>query len=146
MASSVLAVSSSCAASAFVGQRLSSAQPAVNSRAPALPCRRQVSRRAGAARAKYGDESVYFDLKDLPNTTGSWDLYGVDQKDRYNKMQSKVFEIVVTPFTKRGLLAKFLLLGGAAQLIGASINSPNNLLPIKTGPLQPSTPGPRGRL
>lgn len=50
-------------------------------------CRRQVSRRAGAARAKYGDESVYFDLKDLPNTTGSWDLYGVDQKDRYNKMQ-----------------------------------------------------------
>lgn len=49
--------------------------------------RRQVSRRAGGVQAKYGDESVYFDLKDLPNTTGSWDLYGVDQKDRYNKMQ-----------------------------------------------------------
>ena len=28
--------------------------------------------------AKYGDKSVYFDLEDLGNTTGKWDLYGSD--------------------------------------------------------------------
>ncbi|CAN6545662.1 unnamed protein product [Malus baccata var. baccata] len=34
--------------------------------------------RSGAVVAKYGDKSVYFDLEDLGNTTGKWDLYGSD--------------------------------------------------------------------
>ncbi|KAM1209894.1 hypothetical protein ACFX2I_015452 [Malus domestica] len=33
---------------------------------------------SGAVVAKYGDNSVYFDLKDLGNTTGKCDLYGSD--------------------------------------------------------------------
>lgn len=37
--------------------------------------------------AKYGDESQYFDLQDLENTVGSWDMYGQDTKDRYNGLQ-----------------------------------------------------------
>ena len=31
-------------------------------------------------KAKYGDESVYFDLSDVEATTGSWDVYGVDAR------------------------------------------------------------------
>ena len=37
--------------------------------------------------AKYGDKSVYFDLEDLGNTTGQWDLYGSDAPSPYNSLQ-----------------------------------------------------------
>lgn len=43
--------------------------------------------RAGAVVAKYGDKSVYFDLEDLGNTTGQWDLYGSDAPSPYNSLQ-----------------------------------------------------------
>lgn len=43
--------------------------------------------RAGAIVAKYGDKSVYFDLEDLGNTTGQWDLYGSDAPSPYNSLQ-----------------------------------------------------------
>ncbi|KAI4355629.1 hypothetical protein L6164_004381 [Bauhinia variegata] len=45
--------------------------------------------RSGAVVAKYGDKSVYFDLEDLGNTTGQWDLYGSDAPSPYNPLQSK---------------------------------------------------------
>lgn len=37
--------------------------------------------------AKYGDKSVYFDLEDIGNTTGQWDLYGSDAPSPYNSLQ-----------------------------------------------------------
>jgi hypothetical protein len=37
--------------------------------------------------AKYGDKSVYFDLEDIGNTTGQWDLYGSDAPSPYNPLQ-----------------------------------------------------------
>lgn len=43
--------------------------------------------RSGAVVAKYGDKSVYFDLEDLGNTTGQWDLYGSDAPSPYNSLQ-----------------------------------------------------------
>jgi len=43
--------------------------------------------RNGAVVAKYGDKSVYFDLEDLGNTTGQWDLYGSDAPSPYNSLQ-----------------------------------------------------------
>lgn len=43
--------------------------------------------RAGAVVAKYGEKSVYFDLEDLGNTTGQWDLYGSDAPSPYNPLQ-----------------------------------------------------------
>ncbi|KAE8700652.1 Photosystem I reaction center subunit VI [Hibiscus syriacus] len=66
--------------------------------------------RAGSVVAKYGDKSVYFDLEDIGNTTGQWDLYGSDAPS----LQSKFFETFAAPFTKRGLLLKFLILGGGS--------------------------------
>jgi len=41
--------------------------------------------------AKYGDKSVYFDLEDLGNTTGQWDLYGSDAPSPYNSLQVCLF-------------------------------------------------------
>lgn len=43
--------------------------------------------RGGAIVAKYGDKSVYFDLEDIGNTTGQWDLYGSDAPSPYNSLQ-----------------------------------------------------------
>ncbi|KAJ8898894.1 hypothetical protein K2173_008203 [Erythroxylum novogranatense] len=40
-------------------------------------------RTSGAVVAKYGDKSVYFDLEDISNTTGQWDLYGSDAPSPY---------------------------------------------------------------
>ncbi|GLT76198.1 hypothetical protein SLA2020_478710 [Shorea laevis] len=102
--------------------------------------------RAGAVVAKYGDKSVYFDLEDLGNTTGQWDLYGSDAPSPYNSLQSKFFETFAAPFTKRGLLLKFLILGGGSLLLYVSATASDDLLPIKKGPQLPPKLGPRGKI
>ncbi|KAK4765593.1 hypothetical protein SAY86_026683 [Trapa natans] len=128
---------------------------------PARQSFRQKSIRAGAVVAKYGDKSVYFDLEDLGNTTGQWDLYGSDAPSPYNplqygsytemtdainKLQSKFFETFAAPFTKRGLLLKFLILGGGATLAYFSSTATGDILPIKKGPQLPPKLGPRGKI
>lgn len=96
--------------------------------------------------AKYGDKSVYFDLEDLGNTTGQWDLYGSDAPSPYNPLQSKFFETFAAPFTKRGLLLKFLILGGGSTLAYFSSTASGDILPIKKGPQLPPKLGPRGKI
>ncbi|XP_052183782.1 photosystem I reaction center subunit VI, chloroplastic-like [Diospyros lotus] len=107
---------------------------------------RPSTHRAGAVVAKYGDKSVYFDLEDLGNTTGQWDLYGSDAPSPYNSLQSKFFETFAAPFTKRGLLLKFLILGGGSALAYVSATASPDLLPIKKGPQLPPKIGPRGKI
>ncbi|KAK3410931.1 photosystem I reaction center subunit VI-2, chloroplastic isoform X1 [Eucalyptus grandis] len=102
--------------------------------------------RSGAVVAKYGDKSVYFDLEDLGNTTGQWDLYGSDAPSPYNSLQSKFFETAVAPFTKRGFLLKFLILGGGSTLAYFSATASGDILPIKKGPQLPPKLGPRGKI
>ncbi|KAH0904463.1 hypothetical protein HID58_043973 [Brassica napus] len=94
----------------------------------------------------YGDKSVEFDLEDLGNTTGQWDLYGSDAPSLYNPLQSKFFETFAAPFTKRGLLLKFLILGGGSLLTYVSASSTGDVLPIKRGPQEKPKLGPRGKL
>ncbi|KAL0857460.1 hypothetical protein Bca101_062614 [Brassica carinata] len=91
-------------------------------------------------------KSVYFDLEDLGNTTGQWDLYGSDAPSAYNPLQSKLFETFAAPFTKRGLLLKFLILGGGSLLTYVSASSTGDVLPIKRGPQEKPKLGPRGKL
>ncbi|KAG6537830.1 hypothetical protein ZIOFF_002929 [Zingiber officinale] len=131
--------------------------------------------RSGAVVAKYGENSVYFDLDDIGNTTGQWDVYGTDASSPYNslqvgpkragycpycllvsssinagevsdKLQSKFFETFAAPFTKRGLLLKFLLLGGAFTIAYLGSTASGDLLPIKKGPQLPPTIGPRDKI
>jgi len=129
------------AGSAISGRRFAAARP---SRAGA--CRSARRPRGAAVVAKYGDKSVYFDLDDIGNTTGQWDLYGSDAPSPYNPLQSKFFETFAGPFTKRGLLLKFLLVGGGSLLAYVSASASPDLLPIKKGPQQPPQPGPRGKI
>ncbi|KAI3525034.1 hypothetical protein L2E82_02544 [Cichorium intybus] len=104
------------------------------------------SYRSGAVVAKYGDKSVYFDLEDLGNTTGEWDVYGSDAPSPYNPLQSKFFETFAAPFTKRGLLLKFLILGGGSTLAYFSSTATGDVLPIVKGPQLPPKLGPRGKI
>ncbi|KAM7480464.1 hypothetical protein LguiA_028677 [Lonicera macranthoides] len=107
---------------------------------------RTTNYKTGAVVAKYGDKSVYFDLEDLGNTTGQWDLYGSDAPSPYNSLQSKFFETFAAPFTKRGLLLKFILLGGGSTLAYLSATASDDILPIKKGPQLPPKLGPRGKI
>jgi len=127
------------AGSSFSGFKLNHKRPSRQS------CRR-TSHKTRAIVAKYGDKSVYFDLEDLGNTTGQWDLYGSDAPSPYNPLQSKFFETFVGPFTKRGLLLKFLILGGGSTIAYVSATAPPELLPITKGPQLPPKLGPRGKI
>ena len=102
--------------------------------------------KSGAVIAKYGEKSVYFDLEDLGNTTGQWDLYGSDAPSPYNSLQSKFFQTFAAPFTKRSLLLKFLILGGGSTLAYLSSTASGDILPIKRGPQLPPKLGPRGKI
>ncbi|EFJ35825.1 hypothetical protein SELMODRAFT_227307 [Selaginella moellendorffii] len=110
----------------------------------------QVSMRRSTAKlgvsAKYGEKSVYFDLGDINNTTGAWDLYGSDTPSPYNGLQSQFFQIFAGAFTKRGLLLKFLLLAGTGAVAFTGANAPASLVPVKRGAVGPPTPGPRGKI
>ncbi|GKV16250.1 hypothetical protein SLEP1_g26919 [Rubroshorea leprosula] len=64
---------------------------------------------------------------------------------RLVRPKSKFFETFAAPFTKRGLLLKFLILGGGS-LLYISATASDDLLPIKKGPQLPPKLGPRGKI
>ncbi|KAG0567274.1 hypothetical protein KC19_7G122900 [Ceratodon purpureus] len=135
-ASATMAVSG-LAGSSLAGKKLAVAPRTVSVRSPS---------RVGAVTAKYGQQSVYFDLGEIDNTTGNWDLYGNDDPNRYNGFQNKFFETFAGAFTKRGLLLKFLVLGGATTVGYLGSTSSGDLLAIKNGPKNPPVMGPRNRV
>ena len=61
--------------------------------------------------AKYGDESVYFDLNDVENTAGAWDMYGVDSSKRYPDQQAEFFERAANGLARREAMLGFLAIG-----------------------------------
>lgn len=61
-------------------------------------------------------------------------------------LQSKFFETFAAPFTKRGLLLKFLILGGGSTLVYLSATTSGDILPIMKGPQLPPKLGPRGKI
>ena len=97
--------------------------------------------------AKYGDESVYFDLGDVESTTGSWDVYGVESTARYPDQQAKFFENAAQGLGRREAMYSFVALGGAgAILVWGGKGSKDAKLPITIGPQKEPVKGPRDRL
>ena len=88
-------------------------------------------------RAKYGDESQFFDLdvsgrtaqltrflvfvvlsgpsliclQDLENSAGSWDLYGTEDERRYPGLQAEFFQRAAAPLRRREALFGFVGVG-----------------------------------
>tara|TARA_B110000977_G_scaffold163053_1_gene208798 strand:- start:10755 stop:11060 length:306 start_codon:yes stop_codon:yes gene_type:complete len=98
-------------------------------------------------RAKYGDESVYFDLNDPEATTGSWDVYGQESTARYPGQQEEFFEKAAQGLGRREAMYSFLALAGpAACLIFGGKGAKDADLPITKGPQQTPPLGPRDKL
>ena len=96
--------------------------------------------------AKYGDESIYFDLNDLENTIGSWDMYGQEDKNRYNSLQSEFFQRAAAGLSRREYLLGLVSAGAAGILLWGAKGSKMVQLPITVGPKNAPVAGPRGRL
>ena len=98
-------------------------------------------------KAKYGDESVYFDLNDPEATTGSWDVYGQESTARYPGQQEEFFEKAAQGLGRREAMYSFLALAGpAACLIFGGKGAKDANLPITVGPRGGVFWGPRDRL
>merc|ERR1711966_370790 len=87
-----------------------------------------------APKAKYGDESVYFDLKDVENTK------------RYPDRQSEFFENAADALSRREAMFGFLALGGGLSIMLWGAEASKLDLPITKGPQKTPEVGPRGRL
>lgn len=73
-------------------------------------------------------------------------MYGVDEKNRYNGLQSEFFERAASGLTRREYLLGLVTLGGASILVWGAKGSKDAKLPITVGPQKQPEVGPRGRL
>eukprot|EP00894_Picocystis_sp_ML_P002589 jgi/Pico_ML_1/53106/g3715.t1 len=107
---------------------------------------------AGRARvcqvqAKYGKDSVYLDLDDMDNTTGNWDMYGMDDQKRYPEPQAAFFDRAADGLGRREAMYAFLgVFGGAGIVAWGALGSKQAKLPITIGPQEPPTKGPGGKI
>lgn len=93
------------------------------------------SRRAVKVCAKYGEGSKYFDLNDLENTTGSWDMYGQDSDKRYPGLQSEFFFRAGDILRRREALRGFVAISGIGAIAAFGLKgSKDSKLPIVRGP------------
>eukprot|EP01023_Acetabularia_acetabulum_P045229 TRINITY_DN4579_c0_g1_i4.p4 TRINITY_DN4579_c0_g1~~TRINITY_DN4579_c0_g1_i4.p4 ORF type:complete len:139 (+),score=34.52 TRINITY_DN4579_c0_g1_i4:179-595(+) len=105
------------------------AKPSTHKKAPAR------SHVIMTPRASYGEEGKYFDLNDLENTTGSWDMYGQEDDKRYPNLQSEFFQRAGSSVSRRESVFAFLAIGGpAALLVWGGKGSKDVSLPIAKGP------------
>ena len=114
-----------------------------------LTARAVVRERCSAMKtnAKYGDESVYFDLSDVEATTGSWDVYGVDASSRYPDQQAAFFEYAAQGLGRREAVYSLLAVSAGLLTVGYGVKGAKDAkLPITVGPQQPAVVGPRDRI
>jgi len=131
-----MSASLASSSAAFAGKKIQSRRQAARAPVPKM-----------STKAKYGDESVYFDLDDLESTAGSWDMYGVDSGKRYPAIQEKFFANAADGVTRRDAMYSFIALAGGAGFIGwGALGSKQVELPITKGPQKTPEVGPRGRL
>lgn len=103
--------------------QLRASRPRVASRRPAKVCN------------AYGKDSRYFDLNDLENTTGSWDMYGQDSDKRYPTLQNEFFERAGDALSRREALRGVLALFGAGAIVTYGLKGAKDAnLPIIKGP------------
>lgn len=55
-------------------------------------------------------------LQDLENTIGSWDMYGQEDKNRYNSLQSEFFERAANGLSRREYLLGLCAIGESSPL------------------------------
>ncbi len=66
--------------------------------------------RGALSDARLTSSVLPLDLQDLENTTGSWDMYGVDEPKRYPGLQETFFKQSTDILTRREALNAFVAL------------------------------------
>merc|ERR1712159_525041 len=112
---------------------------------------RAVARRrrriAVTCKAKFGDESVYFDLSDVEATTGSWDVYGVDARARYPDQQAAFFDYAAQGLGRREAVYSLLAVSAGLLTVAYGVKGAKDAgLPITVGPQKEPVVGPRDRI
>merc|ERR1712159_65100 len=108
---------------------------------------RSTGRIAMMCKAKYGDESVYFDLSDVEATTGSWDVYGVDARARYPDQQAAFFEYAAQGLGRREAVYSLLAVSAGLLTVAYGVKGAKDAgLPITVGPQKEPVVGPRDRI
>ncbi|QDZ24627.1 subunit H of photosystem I [Chloropicon primus] len=119
----------------FLGAKVVARAPACARRAHAGSYRRH------ATQAKYGDDGKYFDLNDIENTSGAWDMYGLEEGVKYPVSQEEFFKRASFGLARREALLGFITLGGGgAILTWGALGSKQAGLPITKGPAPPPPP------
>ncbi|KAK9832672.1 hypothetical protein WJX84_011179 [Apatococcus fuscideae] len=133
-------------ASSSAGSTFTRGAP-LQSRKSGLQARRLSSRAVTPVKAKYGDESQFFDLDDLEDTAGSWDLYGQQDTKRYPGIQAEFFERAAGPLTRRNSILGIVGLGGVVGIAAWGFAGSKYVkLPIQNGPQKGGEKGPRGKI
>ena len=99
-------------------------------------CARVQARRTVQVSAKYGEGSKYFDLKDMENTTGSWDRYDQDSPKRYPEIQASFFTLAADSLLgRRGALRGFPIAHGVGAIATFGLKGAADAdLPTTKGP------------
>ena len=109
--------------------------------------KRSTGRVPMTCKAKYGDESVYFDLSDVEATTGSWDVYGVDSRARYPDQQAAFFEYAAQGLGRREAVYSLLAVSAGLLTVAYGVKGAKDAkLPITVGPQKEPVVGPRDRI
>ncbi|WZN66185.1 subunit VI of photosystem I reaction centre [Chloropicon roscoffensis] len=120
----------------FVGAR-------VTVRAPVTGRRACGGTRRTVTSAKYGEEGKYFDLNDIENTSGSWDMYGMEEGVKYPVSQEEFFKRASFGLARREALLGFIALGGGGAILTWGLKgSADAELPITKGPAPKAPPPP----
>lgn len=149
----------------FVGAR-------VTVRAPVTGRRACGGTRRTVTSAKYGEEGKYFDLnvscvvpnpiareasdlltllaplrdahmQDIENTSGSWDMYGMEEGVKYPVSQEEFFKRASFGLARREALLGFIALGGGGAILTWGLKgSADAELPITKGPAPKAPPPP----
>eukprot|EP00210_Caulerpa_lentillifera_P006791 g6490.t1 len=113
------------------------------------PAKSRISRTPASVtpRAKYGDADQYFDLNDLEDTVGSWDLYGQQDEKRYPEIQNEFFERAGSSLSRKEAIRSLLFIAGAGAFVLFGLKgSVDADLPIIKGPKTSGEKGPRGKI
>eukprot|EP00210_Caulerpa_lentillifera_P008906 g8497.t1 len=97
--------------------------------------------------AKYGDKDQYFDLDNLEDTVGSWDLYGQQDEKRYPDIQNEFFERAGSSLSRKEAIRSLLFIAGAGTFVLFGLKGSKDAnLPIIKGPQTSGEKGPRGKI
>ena len=82
-------------------------------------------------------------MQDIENTSGSWDMYGLEEGVKYPVSQEEFFKRASFGLARREALLGFIALGGGSSILVWGLKGSSDAqLPITKGPRKKEAPPP----